>query len=150
MNNTIRNKLTTGVFWSFAEQFGRRGITVVVTVLLAHYIAPHNFGLISVLAVVIAFANVFMDAGIKEAIIRLREPSLLDLDTAFYANLIFSVIACFIILMSAPYISEFYSEPRLKILIEVASLSIIANAMQAVPSAVLARKLDFKRQFKVN
>lgn len=150
MNNTIRNKLTNGILWSFAEQFGRRGITVIITVLLAHYITPQDFGLISILAVVIALANVFMDAGIKEAIIRLREPSPLDLDTAFYANIIFSVIACSIILMSASYISEFYSEQRLKILIEVASLSTIANAMQAVPNAVLARTLDFKRQFKIS
>ena len=150
LNNTIRNKLTTGALWSFAEQFGRRGITAVVTILLAHYIAPQDFGLISILAVVIALANALMDAGIKEAIIRLHEPSLVDLDTAFYANLIFSVFACLIILLSAPYISEFYGEPRLKILIEVASLSIIPNAIQVVPSAVLIRNLDFKRQFKVN
>ena len=122
----------------------------MVTVLLAHYVAPRDFGLISILVVVVALANVLMDAGIKEAIIRLREPSALDLDTAFYANMIFGVIACIIIITSASYIAGFYEEPPLQTLIEVASLSIIANAMQAVPSAVLARKLEFRRQFKVN
>jgi O-antigen/teichoic acid export membrane protein len=146
---TNRKKIAAGVIWNFAEQLWRRGIAVAITLLLAYFLAPEDFGLLAIVTVFVAIANTLMDSGFKEAIIRMPEPSNSDFSTAFYANIALGLTSYLLVYFSAPHIADFYREPRLVALIHVAGLSILANALQIVPSAILIRRLDFKAQFKV-
>jgi O-antigen/teichoic acid export membrane protein len=146
---TNRKKIAAGVIWNFVEQLWRRGIAVAITLLLAYFLAPEDFGLLAIVTVFVAIANTLMDSGFKEAIIRMAEPSNRDFSTAFYANITLGLISYLLVYFAAPHIANFYREPRLVALIQVAGLNIFANALQIVPSAILIRLLDFKAQFKV-
>lgn len=148
MSNRI--KIATGVIWNFAEQLCRRGITVAVTLLLAYFLSPEDFGLLAIVTVIVTIANALMDSGFKEAIIRMREPTDRDLNTAFYANIALSLFSYLLVFLTAPHIADFFHQPHLTTLTRVAGLTILANALQIVPSAILIRRLDFKTQFKVS
>jgi len=37
---SLRKKTITGIIWNFAEQITRKGIGVVITLLLARFLAP--------------------------------------------------------------------------------------------------------------
>lgn len=137
------------MIWNFAEQLWRRGIAVAVTLFLAYFLSPEDFGLLAIVTVIITIANALMDSGFKEAIIRMREPTNRDFSTAFYANIALSLISYLLVYLTAPHIADFYREPHLTTLTRVAGLTILANALQIVPSAILIRRLDFKTQFKV-
>ena len=39
-NNTLQSQTASGVFWTFLEQLGRRGIGILVTILLARFLTP--------------------------------------------------------------------------------------------------------------
>lgn len=147
---TLSQKIITGIIWNFAEQMGRRGIGVVITLLLARFLVPADYGLVAMMAVFLAVATTLMDSGFKQALIRLQGAEQVDFNTAFYANLCLGVLSYFLLFMAAPFIADYYNEARLTILIRVAGLNILINAFQVVQGAILTRAMNFKGQLQAS
>lgn len=145
---SLAKKTIVGVLWNFAEQLGRRGIQVAVTLLLAYFLTPEDFGLLAMLAVFIALGTSLMDSGFKQALIRLKGATQVDFDTAFYANIVLGIVSYILLFISAPYIANFYTEPKLIELIRVVALVIVINSFQVVQVAKLSRDMNFKAQLK--
>lgn len=147
---SLANKTTAGIVWNFVEQLARRGITVAVTLLLAYFLTPEDFGLVAMMAVFLALGASLMDSGFRQALIRLKDATQIDFNTGFYANITLGLLAYAILFLSAPWIASFYQEPKLVDLVRVASLAIIINAFQVIQVTILSRDLNFKAQLKAN
>ena len=147
---SLTARTTAGILWNLSEQFAKRGISIVVTLLLAKFLAPEDFGLVAMMAVFLALGQSLMDSGFREALIRIETVSQADFATAFYANLTLGLVSYAILFTLSPAIAEFYAEPRLENLIKVASLLIIIRSFQVVQIASLSRKLQFKNQLKAS
>ena len=145
---TLRKKTITGIIWNFAEQIARKGIGVVITLLLARFLTPSDYGLVAMMAVFLAIANSLMDSGFKQALIRLEGAGQRDFNTAFYANLALGAVSYVLLFLAAPFIATFYNEPRLVLLIRIAGINIIIQSFQVVQTAALSRDLNFKAQLQ--
>jgi O-antigen/teichoic acid export membrane protein len=144
---SLRHQTAIGILWSLAEQFAVKGISVLTTLILAWFLVPEDFGLVAMMAVFISIANCLTDSGLKQALIRLPQARPIDYNTAFFTNLTLGVVSYGVLYISAPWIADFYEEPRLIQLIRVMGLVILVNAFQLVQLAVISRNLDFKTQF---
>ncbi|MBE0471377.1 MAG: lipopolysaccharide biosynthesis protein [Methyloprofundus sp.] len=147
---TLAKKTTIGIVWNFAEQLARRGVGIGVTLLLAYFLTPVDFGLVAMMAVFLALGASLMESGFKQALIRLKDASQVDFNTAFYANITLGLVAYAILFGAAPWIALFYEQPGLVDLIRVAGLAVIVNSLQVVQVSILSRNLNFKTQLKVN
>lgn len=147
---SLARRTVIGVAWNFAEQLLRRGFTVGVTLLLAFFLTPEDFGLVAMMSVFIALGMTLMESGFQAALIRLIDASQIDLNTAFFANVVLGILAYIILYIAAPHIADFYGQPELAILIRVTALSIIVNSLRVVQVAIVSRLLNFKIQFLVN
>ena len=147
---SLAAKTTTGVLWNFGQQLATRGVGILVTLLLARFLVPEDFGLVAMMAVFLALGSSLMDSGFREALIRLENITQEDYATAFYANIVLGLVSYGILFAAAPAIAGFYEEPRLVDLIRVASLSVIIMSFQVVQVASLSRKLNFKAQLKAS
>lgn len=145
---TLREKTLTGVAWNLAEQFAVKGISILVTLLLAYFLSPEDFGLMAMMTVFISIASSLMDSGFRQALIRLPDATQVDFNTAFYANILLGFTSYLILFLAAPLISGFYDETRLTTLIRVAGLVVIINTFQVVQYACLSRVMNFKVQFR--
>nr|WP_246293957.1 lipopolysaccharide biosynthesis protein [Desulfobacter latus] len=145
---SLTQKTITGIIWNVAEQVARKGTGVIITLLLARFLVPADFGLIAMMAVFLAVAQSLMNSGFKQALIRFKDARQVDFNTAFYANVSLGIISYLLLFLAAPFISEFYNEPRLTLLVRVAGLNIIIHSFEIVQSAVLSRKLNFKAQLQ--
>lgn len=146
----LKEKTIAGVVWSFCEQFLRRGISIFVTLLLARFLVPEDFGLLAMMTVFIAITNSLMDSGIKQALIRKKDASQVAFNTAFYTNLVFGIFAYALLFGVAPWVAEFYEEPRLILLIRVLGIVVLINSFQLIQSTILSRELNFKTQLKAS
>jgi len=146
--NDLKKRTAVGIIWNFSEQLTKRGLSIIITILLARFLLPDDFGLIAMMAVFLGIASKLMESGFKEALIQRKEANDVDFNTAFYTNILFGLIAYGLLFASAPYIADFYQEPRLINLIRVAGLSIIINSFQVIQSTILSRELNFKAQLK--
>lgn len=147
---TLAKKTTIGIVWNFVEQLARKGVGIGVTLLLAYFLTPEDFGLVAMMAVFLALGASLMESGFKQALIRLKDATQVDFNTAFYANIVLGLVAYAILFFSAPWVAVFYEQPGLVDLIRVAGLAIIFNSLQVVQVSILSRILNFKTQLKVN
>ena len=148
--NTLRQRTIIGIFWTFFEQFFRVGIQAITTLILAWFLLPEDFGIMAIIYVFFVIANSLMDSGFSQALIRKKEVNQADYSTMFYINLVLGFLIYALLLASAPFISSFYNEPRLVLLIRVSGLVVIINSFQLVQVAELTRKLNFNSQFRIN
>jgi len=148
-SQNLQSQTASGVFWTFLEQLGRRGIGILVTIFLARFLTPDDYGLIAMVSVFFAFANALMDVGFRQALIRKQNATQIDYNTMFYSNLVLGFLAYGLLFFFAPAIASFYKEPRLILLVRIVGVVVLINALQFVQVVDLTRKLDFKTQFKV-
>ena len=130
-------------------QLFRVGIQTITTLILAWFLLPEDFGLMAMISIFFAIAQSLVDSGFSQALIRKKEVSQTDYSTAFYTNLVLGVLTYILLFVSAPFISSFYNEPQLVVLVRVVGLVVIINSFQLVQVADLTRKLNFKVQFRV-
>lgn len=52
-----------GIFWTFTEQLGVKGVGFVVQILIARLLLPEDFGLIAMVAVFIGLGDLLVDSG---------------------------------------------------------------------------------------
>jgi O-antigen/teichoic acid export membrane protein len=145
---SLRRKTASGVFWQFLETAGKRGINLLVTFLLARFLAPKDFGIIAMMSVFLALANSVMDSGFKLALIRKNDATQTDFSTVFYANLMLGAASYLALFFSSPLIADFYNEPHLILIIRVAAVALILNSFQIVQTARFSRTMNFKAQMK--
>lgn len=141
---SLAKRTVTGIFWNFSEQIGRRGVNVLVTLLLARFLVPEDFGLVAIISVIVAIASGLMESGFKQALIRMKDAALVDYNTAFFANLGLGMLSYGIIFSLAPMVARYFEEPALADLIRVGGITILINAFRVVQSAILSKELNFK------
>nr|NJM03665.1 lipopolysaccharide biosynthesis protein [Desulfobacula sp.] len=146
---TLEQKTVRAISWNLVERFGVQGIGFVFGVLLARLLTPADFGLISMIYVFFAVAEVFVNSGFNAAYVQKKEVTAHDSDTVFYFNLFVSLALYLVLWISAPAIAGFYEQPVLIELTRVAALVIIINAFNLIQMAQVIRDVDFKRKTKV-
>ena len=143
---SLKRKATKSLVWTFTQQFGNQLIGFVVSLVLARLLLPEDFGLIGMIAVVVAIGNALLDGGLTKSLIRDRDCDEEDYSTVFYFHLTSSLIIYFLVFVSAPFIADFYEKPILVNIIRVYSLSLIITSFSAVQVARLTKIMDFKTQ----
>ena len=139
-----------GIAWNLANMIVSRGASVVFTLFLARFLAPEAFGLMAMIAICYALADVLMTSGFGQAIIRQKEVADIDLSTAFVTNLAFSLIIYFALFACAPWVAAFYEQPELVGLIRVMGLVLFINAFKVVQLSLMNRAMDFKSLMRIN
>ncbi|NOI37739.1 lipopolysaccharide biosynthesis protein [Vibrio sp. 070316B] len=143
-----KDRVKSGFIWSALDSFGAQLIGLIISLTLANLLGPSAFGLVAILTIFIAIANVFVNAGFSQALIRKLDRNEVDFATTFYFSLIVSVVCYMLLYWAAPYISDFYQEPQLTSLTRYIAFVIIINAFSVIPKVKLSVDLNFKTQAK--
>ncbi len=141
---SLRDKTISGVFWSFGQQFGGKGIAILTTVILARLLTPRDFGLIAMLSVFISVSQGISEGGFNQALIQKKNADEEDYSSVFYINLVVSLFLYITLFFCAPLIADFYSQPELIPMTRVLSLVFVINSFSYVQKARLAKEMKFK------
>lgn len=147
----LNNKVVNATKWSaFAEIIGKL-VGPITTMVLARVLTPEAFGVVTTLTMIIAFAEIFTDAGFQRYIIQHEFKSDEDKDksinVAFWSNLIMSLLLWGLIAVFAEPLATLVGNPGLGIVLIVACASIPLEAFSSIQMAVFRRSLDFKSLF---
>lgn len=139
----LKQKTVTGFIWTSAGMLGNGFVSFLVTMILARILMPYDFALVALLSIFLAISNVIVDSGFSQAIIRDDNPSETDLSSVFYFNIVLSFTIYLFLYIAAPYISNYFEAPELKLLSRVVFLVIIFNSFSIIQNATLNRNLNF-------
>lgn len=137
MSTTLQKK--RGIVWSFAESLLTQLSSFVISLFLARILTPTEYGTIGVCLIFINFINIFIEAGVINALIRKTDSNEVDYSTAFWFNLTTSILLYLVLFFSAPAISRYFESEILVWSLRVLGLSIIINAIGLVQNSILLR-----------
>lgn len=146
MSDNLKVKATRGLFWSSVDRFSSQGISFVFTIFLARILDISDYGIVAMIAVFMAVAQVFVDSGFSAALIRKPDLNEEDKSTAFYFNIVVGLACYGTLFIVSPLIADFYDEPLLSPIIRVTGLSIVFNSLCVVQRALFTIAVDFKTQ----
>ena len=147
---SLKNETIKGTFWSSVEKLSLIGAQFVLQLILARLLTPYDYGIVGILAVFIAISNTFIDCGFTAALIQNQKRTEKDFSTAFYFNLVISIIFYVILFFTAPYIALFYKLPILTSVTRIIALTLPISAISAVNRTKLQINVDFKTQTKAS
>ena len=133
-----------GTVWSMVERFSTMGIQLLCTLVIAQFLTPKEFGLVSMMSIFLSFSSILVDSGFGQAIIRDQTATDKDYSSVFYVNI---VIGCLIYILgyfTSPIIAEFYDEPQLVSLLRISFLVMFCYGFSVVQQAVLAKHIQFQ------
>ena len=149
MSNVAKQTIST-TFWATIEKIGMLGIQFIIGMVLARLLSPSDYGIIAILMVFITIAQVFIDSGFGNALIRKQDCTNEDYSTAFYFNILVGVICYLVLFVTAPLIARFYNINLLTLVLRIYGLSLIFSSMTIVQNAILTQRLAFKSMTKCN
>ena len=142
-----KSRVLSSLWWKLLERGGTSGIQFVVQIILARLLLPEEYGLIAIVSIFITIAGIFVESGLNTALIQKKDTDAMDLSTVFHTSLAMAAVLYAILFFTAPWLADFFSEPRLVEVIRVLSLTLFIGAFQSIQQAVIAIRLEFRRLF---
>lgn len=141
------NKILANVFWRFAERCGAKGVSLIVSIVLARLLMPEAYGTIALVTVFTSILNVFVDSGMAVSLVQKKDADELDFSTVFYFNVTICCILYLGMFFAAPYIAGFYGIADLTAIVRVLGLTIVVSGIRNIQQAYVTRNMLFKRFF---
>lgn len=146
-NKKIKEKVLSGLIWTFGERILAQSVSFVLSIILARILMPNEYGIIAMVMVFINIANVFTSTGFGESLVQKKNADELDFSTVFYCTLGMSVVIYIILFTCAPYIAKFYHTKEIVLVLRILSLKIIMSSIATVQHAYVQKQMMFKKFF---
>jgi PST family polysaccharide transporter len=114
---------------------------------LVRLLSPEDFGLIGMVVVFTGFARLFSDLGLGAALIQKQDLKRRYIDTVFWVNLGAGVLLTVFVMVAAPIVAYFYSEPILVPVTRVLAIDFTLSSLNIVQYSLLRKQLAFRRIF---
>lgn len=149
MSESLKSKTVKGVGWSAIDNVAQMGVTFLVSIVLARLLSPDDYGLIGLITIVTAVCTTLVNGGFSTALIRKKDITDDDYNTAFIVNLGMSLLLYAVVYLCSPFIADFFQRKELIPLTRVSSLGLVVGALSLVQQARLTKRIDFKSQTKI-
>lgn len=145
--NTRKQKLIFSLLWKYMERSGVQIAQFIIQIILARLLLPDDYGVVGLITIFLAIANVFVESGFNTALMQKKEVDDLDFSSVLSLSLIVSVILYVILFLAAPFISRFYGIDILVSVIRVLSITLIIGSLNSIQIAKVNREFRFKSLF---
>lgn len=142
--DNLKQKTFRAFAWDLSGKLADQGIGFFISIFLARLLAPEEFGLLAMAAVVISLAQVLIDSGLGTALIQRKDVTDAHYGSVFFFNVTVGSLLTLVFFLLAEFIANFYNRPELKPIMQALSFNFIINSFARVQSAWLTKQLKFK------
>ena len=147
---SFRDQVRSAVIWRSGTQIFGQLIAWGSTFLVIRILAPSDYGLYAMSAVVLSLLNLMNGYGLANALIQQREVTPRLLRQLFGMLIVLNGALALIQFAAAPLIAAYYGQPIVATMLRWQALIFLTNPFLALGYAVLSRGMDFRRQAHVN
>lgn len=143
-------QIAKNVVWKYLEMFSVSGIQLLCTFIMARFLQPSDYGILGIVLIFSAFADVFIYSGFGQALIREKNVTRTDYSTVLYFNIAVSLVLYMLLFISSGLIASIYNQPILKDICKVAYLVLPIHALSLVQMTKLQKEIRFKKIFFIS
>ena len=146
----FRSQVRSAVIWRSGSQVVGQLVQWAATFLVLRILAPSDYGLYAMAAVVQTLLGLLNGFGLANALVQRKRVTQFELRQLFGMLLVVNGALAAAQFLAAPLVAQWYGEPQVTAILRVLAIGYLANPFLALGYAVLAREMDFRRQAKVN
>ncbi len=118
---TLKQRTFSAVRWTTTAAVSRVGLQLAQVAVLARLLEPEDYGLMALVAVVLAFGSLFADMGVNSAFV--------ERSSLFWLNVSVSIGIALLVVALSPVLAYFYEDARLRPLMMLASTTFVLTAL---------------------
>ena len=142
--------ITQALKWSFFSEFSIKVSQPIVFIILARFLTPDDFGVMTAALIITAFSQIFWDAGMAKTLIQRQTDINEAANIAFWINLLIGFfISINLIWLARPIVDTFFHDNRVVAVLQVMTLQILFGALSSVHVALMQKDMAFKKLFWV-
>ena len=144
------DRVRSAVFWRSGSQIVAQIVLWSATLLVVRLLDPSDYGLFAMTQVISAIFAVFNGSGFASALVQSDSADDKQIAQVFGMMILLNGALAAIQLIIAPIAAAHFNQPIVGDMLRVLALSYLAMPLIQVPTAVLSRGLDFKKQAIAN
>lgn len=144
------DRVRNAVFWRSGSQIVAQIVLWSATLLVVRLLDPSDYGLFAMTQVISAIFAVFNGSGFASALVQSDSADDKQIAQVFGMMILLNGALATIQLIIAPLAAAHFNQPIVGDMLRVLALSYLAMPLIQVPTAVLSRGLDFKKQAIAN
>lgn len=134
----------SAVKWSAVSTVARFGLQLIAQVVLARTLGPETYGIFAIGMLVLTFAGFFSSFGFSWSLLRRASVCEEDVRFAWTWQMLVGLVTTLTVYLLAPYLAEYFREPRSLPVIQWLSLACLLSAATAPSTYLLQRDLNFR------
>jgi len=143
-HESLGSRILSGLAWKAGSQLTLQVVRMVVALVLARLLAPHEWGLAAMALVFSGFVIVFTDNALGTALIQRKELLKGDRSTVFWISVgIGLTLALAGVGLSGP-LADFYGEPKVRPLFIALSIGFLVSSLGTTHAALFVRDMEFR------
>ncbi len=139
--------MALGAAWMIGARFAIKSLGIISTLILARLLLPSDFGLVALATALVAGLELIKTFNFDVALIQDQKASADKYNTAWTANLSFSVGLAVLLWVLAPYVGDFYADDRLRPILYCLSLSMVIQGLENNGAVNFRKNLEFRKEF---
>ncbi|GHA56802.1 lipopolysaccharide biosynthesis protein [Pontibacter akesuensis] len=144
LNGNLKSHSVKGGFSTIGGQLVSFLLNISSTVFMARLLSPEDYGLVAMVTAITGFVVIFKDMGLSAAVIQREHIDQKQVSAVFWINAGISLGIGLIIAALAPFLVDFYKEPRLLDITLVFAASIFVTGLSLQHNALMKRQMKFQ------
>jgi teichuronic acid exporter len=141
---SVEKQTLTALKWTSLAKLAGQIVSWGVTLVVLRLLLPADYGLMAIVSMIITVLVSIAELGLGVSLVQAPKLERDDLSIVTGAVILLNVCIGVVVALLAPLAAWFYSEPRLTLLIQSASLHFLFGALGTVPQALAYRDMNFK------
>ena len=143
-DHSLERRVGAGSLWIAAEMVGVQGLSILVFSVLAHFITPREFGLMSLSFLLIYSLRWVLSENIALAIIRKATATDLEYTTAFWLTLAMSLGGFLVIEVASLFVGPLFHTPDIGPILRAMGVILIFMGLARTHEAWMTRHFRFR------
>lgn len=144
------DQVKAGVIWRSGSQILGQLIAWTSTFIVIRMLNPADYGLVAMTGVVLTFLDLFKGWGFASSLVRDQTTDRHRIGQAFAMLILMNAGLAAAQFLAAPLAAAYFHQPMVADLLRVQALLYLANPFNALGHALLVRRLNFKRQARID
>lgn len=142
--SSLADKTVKGAAWTIAASIGSRGFGLVGTLVLTHFVAPDDYGEVTIAAVLALTANQLSSVGVGQFLVAKKDSDEVDAFHALVVHLVLGVVALSVLWVSGTTLAQLLSAPGAPRFLPGLLAATFIDRIGFVPERLLVRDLRFR------
>ena len=126
-----------------------RVITPLITVALAYFLTPEDYGVVAIMTLIVGLATVFQGMAIGQTLIQTEDRLHETANACFWLSAGTGLVISIAIFVFTPLIASFFNDPKITTALRLQCWMVLFSSLASVPEALLKREFRYDKLIPV-